>query len=181
MIDGNQLVLTALISAVTSGVITLGIEWLAKPRLEARKEAILARQRGDAEFLRQLRALHRYLERISGFRYADDTNLWERTELRRELGRVVDAAEAAAVLMDELLVQSEYRWKDVEFQVFSHNLSYVMAVVRGADVSLPGYERASVRAASLLDWYTTPRWRIIRRRLCFERMRQHAVSVELQG
>lgn len=33
---------TILVSAITSALVTLAIEWLAKPRLEARKERILA-------------------------------------------------------------------------------------------------------------------------------------------
>ncbi|MCD0446375.1 hypothetical protein LO763_22425 [Glycomyces sp. A-F 0318] len=39
----QSLLLTAIISAVTAAVVALGLEWFAKPTLEARKERILKR------------------------------------------------------------------------------------------------------------------------------------------
>jgi hypothetical protein len=38
----DSLILTVAVSALVSGVVALGIEWVAKPRLEARKEHLLA-------------------------------------------------------------------------------------------------------------------------------------------
>jgi hypothetical protein len=47
-----------LAAAVVSALVAVGVEWLAKPRLEARKEMILGRYRTRAEVWR---ALHRIL------------------------------------------------------------------------------------------------------------------------
>jgi hypothetical protein len=45
---------TVVTSAVVSGVVALGLELVAKPRLEARKERILAAARGRSDFERNL-------------------------------------------------------------------------------------------------------------------------------
>jgi hypothetical protein len=52
--NSTTLILSAGISALISGFVALGIEWLAKPRLEARKNCIVARKDADAEIRRQL-------------------------------------------------------------------------------------------------------------------------------
>ena len=45
---------TVLIAALTSGVVALGIEWLFKPRLEARKERLLELHRKRRTFATQM-------------------------------------------------------------------------------------------------------------------------------
>ncbi len=55
--DGSVLDVTlanVAVSALTSAVVALGVEWLAKPRLEARKERLLHRHRASADVRRQL-------------------------------------------------------------------------------------------------------------------------------
>ena len=43
-----------LAAALVSALVALGVEWLAKPRLEARKEMILGRYRAKADVWRAL-------------------------------------------------------------------------------------------------------------------------------
>ncbi len=45
----DSVIVTVAISALVSGVVALGIEWAAKPRLDARKEYILERYRVQRE------------------------------------------------------------------------------------------------------------------------------------
>lgn len=59
----QSLVLTATVSAVTAAVVALGIEWFAKPSLEARKERILDEYRANRRLLVIARDVAGRLER----------------------------------------------------------------------------------------------------------------------
>lgn len=74
---------TALISALVAALVTLTIEWLAKPGLEARKERILARVRSRSE---AVRICHEIQLRLS--------MLWTRTPFGQP-GRETITAEVA--------------------------------------------------------------------------------------
>lgn len=50
----GSLVGTVLVSAITSAFVALAVEWLAKPRLEARKEGLLALHRARRAFEKNL-------------------------------------------------------------------------------------------------------------------------------
>lgn len=101
MAQASVLALSAVVSAVTSGVVTLGIEWAAKPSLEARKERLLARHRCDAEIRRQLLRIRECAIRLSKAPRMSDMGDKERSVLRSEWNNTADRLEVSARLLDE--------------------------------------------------------------------------------
>jgi hypothetical protein len=94
-----------LIAALTSAVVALGIEWLAKPRLDARKERILSARRARDAFgsrllqIEVLAALWKDLPPVP----APAASQAERQRLRAERDRTMDqVGDITAAMFDEL-------------------------------------------------------------------------------
>lgn len=87
----EQIVIPALVAAI----VTLGIEYFAKPQLEARKERILARARTRAEVHRQVQRIGYFLGYLDG---TDNVGAPVRGQAREDLA-------AALVALDEVLIE----------------------------------------------------------------------------
>jgi hypothetical protein len=94
-----------LLAALTSAVVALGIEWIAKPRLEARKERILSATRARATFdsrllqIEVICAMWKDLPPIP----APRASLGERQRLQGELERAIALIDAATRdMLDEI-------------------------------------------------------------------------------
>jgi hypothetical protein len=148
-------------SAIVAGLVTVLIEYLAKPRLEARKERILDADRRKREALYGLRRAVDLTHRLHGFsqsKYRDEPATRERIKRwAGEVEQLVDTAYVTISAPDSL----------------STNWRYLAGYVAGflASVQTEDDKSAWKGVSSVfddLDWYlalfTTPRWRWRRRR-----------------
>jgi hypothetical protein len=89
---------TILISALTSGVVALGLEWLVKPRLEARKAILLDLHRKRHMFMRNMMVILTEISKWSD--YEDPKGIREpvrqrlNDDRRKALRRVDEAIQA---------------------------------------------------------------------------------------
>jgi hypothetical protein len=143
---------TVLVSALTSGVVALGIEWLAKPRLEARKERLLqvhrARQTFQANVVRLLADSVRVSTAAALPLPRDlkaEVRRAARGEVSRAAQRIDDATkEMADKLEDYALSYGTARARDLV-------VGYV-AVARGVQLS----DRTQVEKAEILREISAP-------------------------
>jgi hypothetical protein len=103
---------TVLVSAVTSGFVTLAIEWLAKPRLEARKERILAAHRARRQLSDALLSIGVAAARLSRARLPRDMPAAQRQALLAEEQRAADSIDRLTADMVERLGEfaGTYAW-----------------------------------------------------------------------
>ncbi|WP_326955124.1 hypothetical protein [Amycolatopsis sp. NBC_01286] len=94
---------TILVSALTSGVVALGIEWLFKPRLEARKERLLELHRKRRAFEAQMASVLVNTAKWAGLGMPDSMSETVAARLaddKETAGRQIE--EAAAAMNNEL-------------------------------------------------------------------------------
>jgi hypothetical protein len=91
-------VTTILVSALTSGVVTLGLEWLVKPRLEARKLVLLDLHQKRHLFMRNMMAILADISKWSGYEDPEGISEPVRQRLnddrRKAIRRIDDAIQA---------------------------------------------------------------------------------------
>lgn len=92
---------TILVSVITSSVVALGIEWLAKPRLEARKEKILERYRALVQVGRLLASIMTMASKLSNSSFPSGLNELSRRALREEYERTNENIVSAIRSLEE--------------------------------------------------------------------------------
>jgi hypothetical protein len=102
-VNEATLLITALISAGISGSLALGVEWLAKPRLEARKERILARRRAESEIRRQLLRIRESGIRLAGYRSLKGASKDQQTWIRKTYDEFANRIRPAITTFDEAM------------------------------------------------------------------------------
>jgi len=103
MVNMSDTVRTIAVAALTSGVVALGIEYAAKPRLEARKERILARWRTRDSLRRQLLTIGLLAKRLDHERLPPGLPAEARSRLIAQEGRIyTDLQTAVEVLLNSL-------------------------------------------------------------------------------
>lgn len=163
MYDVHDWANTVLVSALTSGVVALGIEWLAKPRLEARKERILqlhrARWTFEADVLAVLANSAKLSEAVAQ-RLPRDLKEEVRRAIRDEIGRAVQQLDNATREMSDTL--ADYGFTYPTAQVQGRIVQYV-STARGIQISDRTLaEKAEILkeiTAPLHTWLFGPRWR----------------------
>lgn len=86
---------TVVVAALTSGTVALGVEWVFKPRLEARKERLLEFHRKRRTFSSQMTTIMVNIAKWSGRDLPNerpDTVIVLLTQDREAAGRTIDAA-----------------------------------------------------------------------------------------
>jgi hypothetical protein len=170
----NDWVNTVLVSALTSAVVALGIEWLAKPRLEARKERLLrlhrARQTFEANVVTVL-ANSAKVSAASEQPLPDDLSDVVRRAIRDEISRVIQQIDDATREMSDKLVDYEPSYPTPRAR--SLIVQYV-ATTRGIQLSdkAPG-EKAEILkqiTAPLHTWLFTRWWRLRSRYSAFQEL-----------
>jgi hypothetical protein len=133
-----------LASAVVAGFVTVVIEYLAKPRLEARKERILDAYRQKREAIRNLRrAVHRgkIMYDISRVEFVDDPPVQERLKkLGAEIDQLVDAAFGILTVPQFL----DHSWK--------YTAGYITDFMTVAQVNPPDESVMLKRCGPLKTW-----------------------------
>jgi hypothetical protein len=157
---------TVFIAALTSGLVALGIEWLAKPRLEARKERLLhlhrARQTFQANVVRLLADWAR-VSAAAALPLPRDLKSEVRRAARGEVNRAVQRIDYVTKEMADKL--EDYALTYGTASVRDLVLEYV-AVARGVQLS----DRTQVEKAEILKEISAPlhtvlfgRWRFVSR------------------
>ncbi|WP_410583829.1 hypothetical protein [Amycolatopsis sp. lyj-108] len=166
----NPAVLSALISVVTATVVTLGIEFAAKPRLEARKDRVVSAHR-------EFRALVSTLVELGHQLYEErlDTQVGERprAETAAQIVSLAQTAHRQAVNA-ESTVPRKLRRTALNAVVDLRHHCELVAELRGVDVkgaesarafeTLTSYLESADRARNKAEHlYTLPRWKFWRR------------------
>lgn len=160
-----------LASAVVAGFVTILIEYLAKPRLEARKERILDAYRQEREALRGLRrAVQRagIMCEISGIKGTYEALAQDRMrKLGAEVDQLVDAAFVALTAPRSL----DHSWK--------YTAGFISGFMTNAQVDPPDGDAMSQAMPIFedLELYRTlfeiPRWHWRQRRLIVDELMEH--------
>lgn len=99
----SDTIVTVAVSALTSGVVALGIEWLFKPRLESRKERLLELHRKRQAFRENMVSIMLYASMWSDFSMPADASPAESANVQDEMGRgLVKLDQATQAMMDEV-------------------------------------------------------------------------------
>lgn len=144
---------TVLISALTSSLVALGIEWFAKPRLEARKERLLrlhhARQTFEANVLTVL-ANSAKVSAAAGQRLPyDPKKEGTRRAFREEIARAVQQIDHATIEMSDNLAAYGLNYPTARIQ---NLIVRYVATARGTQLS----SRTQVEKAEALTEITAP-------------------------
>ncbi|MEV6515032.1 hypothetical protein AB0M37_04500 [Micromonospora chalcea] len=162
MTKADQLLLAALVSALTSAVVTLGVEWLAKPTLEARKERILAKHRARASVKRCLRRTREMVYILLGpwpdTKTMQATPLHVRTLYRKRIAATLGEISVCADDLLAAVVDALPHLSAREREVLLPLAGYLRAVADTADPD-ENFSRLAEKIDLLAQWYDRPRWR----------------------
>jgi hypothetical protein len=117
-----------LVSALTSAVVALGVEWLAKPQLEARKERILARYRAMAEVKRLLASIMLDASTLSSARMPSGLNEERRRAWRDEYQRISERVVTMTRSLEEALLLVAPFTRDRIRTVLGHYVGYARGI-----------------------------------------------------
>jgi hypothetical protein len=139
---------TILISAATSGFVTLAIEWLAKPRLEARKERILAAHRARRQLSEAMLTIGVAAARLNRQRLPSDMPVEQRRSLLADEQRAADSIDRLTLDLVERLGEfaGTYAWHGRDLVI-----KYV-SVMRGVVLS----SRSRAEKAQIVIECTSP-------------------------
>lgn len=163
-VNSATLLLSALISACTSGVVALGIEWLAKPRLEARKERLLARNRALAEIRRQLGRILELSIRLSKYPRMSGLDSERQAEMRRPYNEYIERARTSINALDEAISDLSPELPRGFYSLFTGYLGHAMGTLGSENTYKRKGEMLSYGTFAVRLAYETPRWRPLRRR-----------------
>jgi hypothetical protein len=149
---GNLVGTSVLVSALTSAFVTLAVEWLAKPRLEARKERLLTLHRGRRTFEKNLLIILGNAAKLAtGAAHGIPRGTEE--ELRRAIRGEADRAAA----------QIEAATKDMSDNLMDYVLTYATDRIRNLIIRyvftarvIAISTRTQVEKAEILKEITTP-------------------------
>jgi hypothetical protein len=157
------LVISGVIAAVTSGVVTLGIEWAAKPSLDARKERILARHKSDAAIRSQLLKIREYSIRLSKVPRMSGLNVEQRAVLRDEWKGTAERLEASARLLDGAMPDLYSERSSQIYELLTSYLGLIYGTLGTADSWVHKGKRIAIPTQAVYEVLGVPRWRVRRR------------------
>lgn len=163
--------------ALVAAIVTLLIEYLAKPRLEARKERLLERARDERSLTRALSLVHISFAALSDPAALGNAPAFARAEVRRATEYVQRVRESSVTLLIRLpeatrsLLGRSAGFALAKIMI----LEEVLVAPANADALAPaarGLKEANGQIAILLDYLLCPSWRPLRKVRCFEAVRQ---------
>ncbi|MCG5436208.1 hypothetical protein PSH25_006537 [Micromonospora sp. PSH25] len=161
MTKADQLLLAALVAALTSAVVTLAVEWLAKPTLEARKERILAKHRARANVKRCLGRTREMVYILLGpwphTKAMQATPLHVRTLYRKRIAATLGEISVCADDLLAAVVDALPHLSLREREILLPFAGYLRAV---ADTAEPdeNFSLLAEKIDLLTQWYERPRW-----------------------
>lgn len=161
MADMNTLMQAAAVSATTSALVALGVEWAAKPRLEARKDAILARRRSETELRRQLLRIREAAIRLNTFD-VEGTVFKYRSVIRRESKTTTDRLVDAVQVLDLVVTDLAPDLLPDAYELYAAYLGYLIAAIE-IDEPWESKSRSLLLATGVViranDARAFPKWR----------------------
>jgi hypothetical protein len=158
---------TVLVSALTSAGVTLAIEWMAKPRLEARKERILDRSRARREIIRQLSIM---VIKGASLNSADMSTLSapERRLMQAKLDEMRDEVIAAARTIESLFPTVARKTDPQIRDVMTYTIGMAQGIAMSEKLrSQAGAEIVAISSLAL-DLYYARWWQARKRRKLLE-------------
>jgi hypothetical protein len=147
-----------LISALVAAVVTLGIEFFAKPSLEARKERILGRHRLKGDLLKYFR---RVGYRLGSLAAHDELGAPVKGPARADMAE--DLAQLRTLLIDHPTPGDDLSYRCLSaFE--SECRAYLQRWQRGEDQAGVVEQRLSPAFFRAAEALATPQWRIHKRR-----------------
>jgi hypothetical protein len=146
-----------------AGFVTLGIEWLAKPRLEARKERILARCRRDAEIRRQLVRIFECGIRLSDYPQLTGATVEQRKKVREIYKMFVDRAHDAIGALDDAISDMTFDLSTEQYSLFSGYIGFIVATLASGHSQKRKGQLLSTATIVVRSAYEVPRWRRFRK------------------
>jgi hypothetical protein len=137
-----------LVSALTSGFVALGVEWLAKPRLEARKERILRRHRAVGEIQRCLSSILVSAAKLQGSRMPKDLRGENRAAWLKEFREAEELVQASAKNLEDSLLDAAL--------TLPSRIVRVLSVYRGFVTGVAISDKTMEEKGRLLNEHTAP-------------------------
>lgn len=162
-VDEATLLIAALISAGTSGIVTLGIEWLAKPRLEVRKDRILVRRRAELEIRRQLLRIRENSIRLSDYPSLKGASSGQQSQVRKIYEEFADRVRQAIGALDKAMTDIVPELSPGLYSLFTAYVAFVMMTIDSDEIyKRKGYNLAAGTLA--VESAYKRRWLPFRRR-----------------
>jgi hypothetical protein len=161
-VDGATLLVSALISAGTSGTVALGIEWLAKPRLEARKDRILARRHAESEIQRQLMRIRESSARLADYPSTKGANSSQQAQVRKIYDEFSERIRKAITALDEAMTDIVPDLSPGLYSLFTAYVAFVMMTIDSDEISTRKGYRLGVGTLAVESAYKR-RWIPFRR------------------
>ncbi|MBB4931829.1 hypothetical protein F4561_002649 [Lipingzhangella halophila] len=157
----NDVLTSMALPAAVAGVVTLLIEWIAKPRLEARKERILAAHQGRFEVLKS--CVH-ISAKLAMLRHNEVSSPETWPEIQRTLRDARSDLETLAHRIEEQLPLLYFTDRTETISV----VAWFSGLVRGSAVSQKWHAEVAEQLTGPAVWTTDmlqlPRWTIAHRR-----------------
>jgi hypothetical protein len=156
-------VLSAVIAAITAGVVTLGIEWAAKPSLDARKDRILARHKSDAVIRRELLRMRECAIRLSKVPRTSGLSVGQRTALRDEWKGTTERLERSARLLDEAMSDLYPERSSEIYELLTSYLGLIYGTLTNTDSWVHKGKQIAIPTQAVYEVLREHKWRIRRR------------------
>jgi hypothetical protein len=130
MTDMN--VANLLVAALVSAVVALGIEWLAKPRLEARKERVLRRSRASDDVRRHLDAILFSAMMLARIQIPANLSQDQHRSRRQDVQAAADGIVPATRLLEEAFREVMIFTRDRDVDLLASYVGFVRGVM-GSD------------------------------------------------
>jgi hypothetical protein len=152
----STLIAAGVISAVISAFVALLVEWLAKPRLEARKARILARHSAAQEIRVQLARILELSIRVSDFPRMTAIPFKEQAVLRRTYEGFIERTQAAVEALDSAILDT--RLTTQLYSLMTGYLGFAKAALGSPDTYQVRFFRLGAGTLAVQRAIKTPSW-----------------------
>jgi len=151
---------TVIVAAVTSGVVTLVIEYLAKPRLEARKERLLAILRARQDLRRLMLRIGVTAQRLNHPRLPATVVGEPRTRMLAQDERSAEVLAADVATLSDTVIEPLYNWPSRAGRMLFTYVGIVNGIVMSERTRAKKGELIATSIAPVIDFFFAPRWKV---------------------
>jgi hypothetical protein len=152
----STLITAGVISAVISAIVALLVEWLAKPRLEARKARILARHSAAEEIRVQLARIVELSIRVSAYPRMTGIPVDQQAILRRTYEGFIERAQAAIEALDSAMLDT--RLTMPLYSLMTGYLGFAKGVLGSSQTYQERFYQLSAGTLAVQRAIKTPSW-----------------------
>jgi hypothetical protein len=132
-VNEATVLISALVSAGTSGFVALGVEWLAKPALEARKDRILARRQAESEIRRQLLRIRESGIRLSDYPSLKGASKDQQAWVRNTYSEFIDRIRPAITTLDGAMTDIAPQLPREMYSLLTAYMAFVIVTLESDD------------------------------------------------